>query len=70
MRERIVLRLLADPENAERHEAHHKWYEPRRQDDQCLPEFAFRMNLPRVRRTDVEHQHRHGEGENAVAKRG
>ncbi len=70
MRQRVVLGLLADPEDAQRHEAHDEGQQPGAEQPQRMREIGFAVDAGQRRRTDVEHQHRHREGEDAVGQRG
>lgn len=64
----IQLRLLAHPKDAIGHHAHEKNDETRRQHHQCMPQVALGVDRLAGRYTQVEHQQRHGDRENAVAQ--
>lgn len=66
----VELRLLADPENAVGHDAHQKNQNSRREHDQVLPEIALGVDSFGGRDPEIEHEQRHGYGEDAVAERG
>src|SRR5579872_2726279 len=66
----VELRLLAHPENAIGHDAHQIHDEPRRERHQRVPQVVLGMNRFRRRNAQIEHQQRHGNGENSVTQRG
>ena len=66
----VEQRLLPDPENAQRHQAHQPGHQARRQRGERCPKLGFRMNAGAVGNMDIEYQHGHGKGENAVAESG
>jgi hypothetical protein len=68
-REVVELRLLADPEYAERQQAEEPRQEPVRRGRQGAEQFSLRVDIGWLGRAKVEHQHRGREGENAVAQR-
>src|SRR5574337_1581155 len=63
------LRLLPEPEDAERGEAHEPGRRGRRDLDERRQEFTFGVNIGGLGGVDVEDEQRHGDGEDAVAQR-
>ena len=66
--ELVELRLLADPEDAVRHDAHQKYDETGREHDQGMPEVMLGMNGFAGGDAEVKHEKGHGYGEDAVAE--
>ena len=62
------LGLLAEPEDAERHQGEQPRREPRRRGGERADERSLRADVGGVGRMEVEHQHSRREGENAVAQ--
>ena len=63
------LRLLGDPEDAERQQAEEPGQEPVRRGREGAEQFSLGVDVGWLGRAKVEHQHRRGKGENAVAQR-
>ena len=68
-RELAELGLLGDPEDAERQQAEKPGHEPVRRGEQGAQQFRLRVDVGRLGRAEIEHQHRRREGEDAVAQR-
>src|ERR1700677_5301897 len=63
------LRLLANPEDAQRQAAQEPWQESRRRGRKRVEEFSLRVDIGCFGRVKVEHQNRRRNGENAIAER-
>ena len=68
-RELAELRLLGDPEDAKRQQAEKPGHEPVRRGEKGAEQFSLRVDIGRLGRAEIEHQHRRRKGENAVAER-
>ena len=66
----IQLRLLADPENAEREKTHQVHQQPRRNRNQAMPKIALAMDGFNRGRAQIKHKQRHGDGKDAVTQGG
>ena len=64
----IELGLLADPEDAVGHDAHQEDEKARRESNQRAPEIAFGVNCFDGRNAEIEHEQRHGYGEDAITQ--
>jgi len=64
------LSLLSDPEDAVGHNAHQENDEAWREHDQRAPEAALGVDGFGGRDAEIEHQERHGYGEDSVAEGG
>jgi hypothetical protein len=67
--ELVELRLLAEPEDAERQQAEQPGQKPRRGGRECVEEFGLGVNVRWLRRVKVEHQNGRRDGEETVAER-
>ena len=65
----VERRLLADPEDTERHQAEEPGHQPRRGGPERAEQLRLGMDVGGVGRAKVEHQHRRGKGEYSVAQR-
>jgi len=66
----VELRLLANPENSQRQEAHKVGQQSRQKNPKRAPEIVFAVNGSGGGKAKVQNHQRHGDGENAVAERG
>src|SRR2546421_12330010 len=69
-REAVELRLLADPENAERQKTHEIGDEARQKLDQSAPQAELVCNRPTRRYAQVQDEQRHRNGEEPIAQGG
>jgi hypothetical protein len=67
--ELVELRLLAEPEDAERQQAEQPGQKPRRRGCQRTKEFGLGVDVGGFGRVKVEHQNGRRNGEKAIAER-
>jgi hypothetical protein len=68
-RKMIELRLPADREDAQGHHAHRENDQARRRREKQVPEIVLEVRRVAYRQVQIEHQERHGCGEDAITER-
>lgn len=66
----IQLRLLPDPKNTERHEAHRVHDDLWGKGGQRTPKLVFAVNRLPSRQPEIESEQSHGHGKNTIAQSG
>ena len=64
----IQLRLLTEPKNPQRHEAHHVHDQPRGERCQAMPQIVLIVHGFHRGHTQIQHQQGHREGKDAIAE--